>query len=169
MKLRVKHTFSGITLEQYGELYFDETFNEYLCRGVNLTRNVKEKSIDGTKLKRVTTVSPDREIPAPVAKVIKMDRVEYDEELHYDSAAFKGTWKIMVPGALGSKFSAGGEFVFREVAGGVERELWGDINVKVFGVGSMIEKLILADVEKSYETAAAQTSQYIRDNSEKFS
>ena len=168
MKLRVKHTFSGITLEQYGELYFEESFNEYLCRGVNLTRNVKEKNLNGTALTRVTTVSPDREIPAPIAKVIKMDRLQYDEELQYDTAAFKGSWKIMVPGPIGSKFSARGEFIFREVAGGVERELWGDITVKVFGVGSMIEKLILADVEKSYETAAAQTSQYISENSEKF-
>ena len=73
-----------------------------------------------------------------------------------------------MPGPLGAKFSAGGEFVFREVDGGVERELWGEINVKVFGVGKMIETLIVTDVEKSYETAAAQTSQYIRDNSELF-
>ena len=36
-------------------------------------------------------------------------------------------------------------------------------------ISDKIEKLIMADVEKSYETAAAQTSQYIRDNSEKFS
>jgi len=169
MKLHVKHTFSGITLEQYGELYFDESFNEYLCRGVNLLRNVKEKNLDGTRLTRITTVSPDRVIPAPLAKVIKMDRLEYDEELHYDTAAYKGTWKINVPGPIGSKFSAGGEFVFREVAGGVERELWGDVSVKVPLVGSKIEKLIMADVEKSYETAAAQTSEYIRDNSAKFS
>ncbi len=169
MKLHVKHTFSGITLEQYGELYFDESFNEYLCRGVNLLRNVKEKKLDGTRLTRITTVSPDRVIPAPLAKVIKMDRLEYDEELHYDTGAYKGTWKINVPGPIGSKFSAGGEFVFREVAGGVERELWGDVSVKVPLVGSKIEKLIMADVEKSYETAAAQTSQYIRDNSDKFS
>ena len=168
MKLHVKHTFSGITLEQYGELYFEESFNEYLCRGVNLVRNVKEKTLDGTKLKRVTGVSPDREIPAPIAKVIKMDRLEYDEELHYDTAAFKGTWKINVPGPIGSKFAAGGEFVFREVPGGVERELWGDVSVKVPLIGSKIEKLIMADVEKSYETAAAQTSQYIRDNAERF-
>ena len=66
-------------------------------------------------------------------------------------------------------FPAGGEFVFREVAGGVERELWGDVSLKVPLVGSKIEKLIMADVEKSYETAAAQTNQYIRDNSDKFS
>ena len=168
MKLHLKHIFSGLTLAQYGELYFEESFNEYLCKGVNLTRNVKEKSLNGTSLKRVTTVSPDREIPGPVAKVIKMDRLEYDEELTYDTEAFKGTWKINVPGPLGSKFSAGGQFTFREVAGGVERELWGEINVKVFGVGKMIETLIVTDVEKSYETAAAQTSQYIRDNAALF-
>jgi hypothetical protein len=168
MKLHVKHIFLGITLTQYGELYFEESFNEYLCKGVNLTRNVKEKTLNGTSLNRVTTVSPDRVIPGPVAKVIKMNRLEYDEELTYDTAAFKGTWKIQVPGPLGAKFSAGGEFVFREVDGGVERELWGELNVKVFGVGKMIETLIVTDVEKSYETAAAQTSQYIRDNSELF-
>ena len=86
MKLHVKHTFSGITLEQYGELYFEEEFNEYLCRGVNLVRNVKDKTLDGTKLKRITGVSPDREIPGPIAKVIKMERLEYDEELYYDTA-----------------------------------------------------------------------------------
>ena len=60
MKLHVKHTFSGITLEQYGELYFDESFNEYLCRGVNLLRNVKEKNLDGTRLTRLPPVSPDQ-------------------------------------------------------------------------------------------------------------
>lgn len=168
MKIHVKHTFSGITLAQYGELYFDEAFNEYLCKSVNLTREVKEKVVTGDKLKRVTMVIPDRQIPAPVARVVKMNRLEYEETLEYDMSAFKGAWSIHVPGPIGSKVSVGGQFVFREVAGGVERELWGEINVKVFGVGSVVEKLIVADVEKSYEVAASHTSQYIRDNAESF-
>lgn len=164
MKLHVQHTFSNITLAQYGELYFEEAFNQFLCDCVNLQREVKEKTLNGNMLHRVTTVIPERQIPPAVAKAVKIDRLEYDEILDYDTTAFKGRWKIQVPGPLGKKFSAGGDFVFREVQGGVERELWGELNVKVFGVGGMIEKFIVADVVKSYELAAENTRHYIRDN-----
>jgi hypothetical protein len=37
----------------------------------------------------------------------------------------------------------------------------GDVKVKLLGVGTLIERFIVADVERSYEQAAAFTQRWI--------
>jgi hypothetical protein len=62
---------------------------------------------------------------------------------------------------MSEKVECAGTIEFRPVDGGVRRLVEGAIKVKLFGVGGMVEKLIVADIERSYVKAAAFTQRWI--------
>lgn len=161
MKFKVEHAFSGISLADYEKLYFDEDFNVALCKAVELDRELIEREQKGSHLRRVVRVAPrGREIPGPVAKVLGADRIEYTEHLDYDFGTYRGTWKT-ISSVLPDKVESGGTFAFQAAGDGVKRILEGEVKVKIFGVGGMIERFIVADVEKSYDQAAGFTRDWL--------
>lgn len=160
MHFSVTHVFRGITLEEYEQLYFDEAFNEALCSTVKLSRQVIKIDRTDTGIHREVKVGPDREIPKPVAKVLKADRIEYTEHLDYKWGAFKGTWET-IPTIMPTKVSTSGTFRFEASGDGVRRVVDGDISVKILGVGGVVEKFIVADIERSYDDAARFTQRWI--------
>jgi hypothetical protein len=160
MKFSVEHTFRGITLAEYERLYFDEDFNAALCAKVRLSRQVKKNERTDSSVSRIVKVGPDREIPKPVAKVLGVDRIEYEEHIDYRFGSFRGRWQT-IPMVLPNKVKSEGTFAFTEVPGGVRRLVDGDIDVRILGIGSVIEKFIVSDVERSYEDAARFTQGYI--------
>lgn len=166
MHFRAEHTFRGITLAEYEQLYFNEAFNIALCQTVKLSRNVESIDRDEKKIKRAVKVGPDREVPKPVAKILKADRIEYTEHLDYTFGSYRGTWRT-IPNLMPSKVRSEGTFSFAEAPGGVRRVVEGDIDVKILGVGGVVERFIVSDVEKSYEDAARFTQRWIDDGKHK--
>lgn len=160
MKFKTEHTFTGISLADYEKLYFDEDFQVALCQAVKLARKLDKREDDGKTLQRVVTVGPDREIPAPVAKVLGASRIEYAEHVDYTWGSFKGTWKT-ISSIMTDKVDARGTFSFRETPQGVVRTMEGEVKVKIFGLGGVVEKFIGADIEKSYQQAAEFTQKWI--------
>ncbi len=163
MKFRVEHLMKDISLANYEKLYFDEEFNTALCKAVKLSRTLDKRDLKDGFLKRSVRVGPEREIPAPVAKILGASRIEYTEHLEYKMGSNKGTWKT-VSSIMTDKVESSGTFEFKEHKGGVQRIVEGDIRVKIFGVGGIVEKFIVADVEKSYADAAQFTQKWISDH-----
>ncbi len=161
MQFQVEHRFSGITLADYEKLYFDEAFNEALCQTVKLERTLVKLDHQGEKLHRQVRVSPDRELPAPAAKVIGSSKIVYVEHCDYTFGSFRGTWKT-ISGIMPDKIASNGTFSFRQDGNAVVRRVDGSVSVSVnFMINSLIEKGIIADVEKSYQQAADFTQRWI--------
>ena len=154
MKLRIEHVQRGIDLAGYEELYFDEPFQIALGEAVKIARELLRLD------RRSARVQPQREIPAPVAKLLGGKRLAYTEELEYEVGRYHGIWRI-VPAVLADKIAIGGTLDFEAAAGGVKRVLAGVIDVTLFGLGGLVEKVILSNVEKSYDDAAAFTAQWL--------
>lgn len=163
MKFRAEHTFKGISLADYEKLYFNEDFNIKLCQAVKLAREVIEIESDDTKIHRVVKVGPDRVLPAPVAKILGTDRIDYTEHVDYTFGDFKADWKT-ISSVMTDKVDSKGTLTFRETGSGVTRIVEGDIKVKLFGVGKVVERVIVAETEKSYADAAAFTQTWIDKN-----
>jgi hypothetical protein len=70
------------------------------------------------------------------------------------------------PNALADKLSVKGE-LWTEPAGPnkIRRMFKADVTCKIFGIGGMIEKRLVADMEKSYAIAAQFTNEYIAEKS----
>ena len=162
MHFKADHTFTGITIEQYEQLHFDEEFQIALCQSVKLARRLDKREDDGKHLSRIVTVGPDRDIPPAAAKVLGANRIEYAEHLEYDWGSYKGTWKT-ISSVMTDKVDASGTFSFKAVPGGVLRTVEGDVKVKLFGIGGVVEKFVGADIEKSYQQAAEFTQKWIND------
>ncbi len=160
MKFRTEAKFDHISLEDFEELYFNEDFNQAMCKRVNLSRIVVRMERDDEKLDRVLRIGPDRELPTAVKKVLKADRLEYEERLSYRWGSYEAKWET-VPSVLASKVDARGSIKFQKAGDGVLRIADGEIQVKLLGVGGMVEKLVVADVEKSFKDAADFTQQWI--------
>lgn len=160
MKFKCEHRFRNITLAQYEALYFDEAFNDAMCENVGLQRTLLKREQNGPRIHREVRVSPNREVPAPVAKILGSAKLEYVEHVDYTFGSNRGTW-LTISSVMTDKLDTRGTMAFGEQGGSVVRTVEGDINVKIFAVGGVIEKFIVADVEKSYASAAAFTQQWI--------
>ena len=91
-------------------------------------------------------------------------QIEYQEILTYQRGKYIGG--KTVPPFLSDKFLASGQFRFEAIDGGVRRIMEGDITVKIFGVGGLAEKVIVSEVESSYDRAAAFTVEYLKSHPE---
>jgi len=160
MKFRVEHTFRGIGLADYEALYFDEAFNTALCKSVKLARTLEKRELKDGRLQRVVRIAADRELPATVAKVIGASRIEYAEHLDYRMGSYHGLWKT-ISSVLTEKVDSHGTFGFATTRDGVMRVVEGEVNVKIFGIGGVIERFIVADVERSYDDAAHYTQKWL--------
>jgi hypothetical protein len=160
MKFTSEHIFRGVSVENYEKLYFDEPFNEALCVAVRLFRTLDSFEQRDDSIHRAVTVGPDREVPGPVAKVIGAKKLLYTEFVDYQRGHYQGTWKT-IPTALADKVESHGDFQFIPQGDNVVRRVTGIIKVKLFGVGGLIEKFIVADVQKSYDQAASFTQDWI--------
>ena len=162
MKFSTSATFRGITLEEFEKLYFDEEFNIAMCKDNGLSRRVLAREVDEANLHRELSIGPERQLPAAMKKVLKSDRLEYTEKLDYKWGSNRARWET-IPSVFPKKVLASGSIIFTEVDGGVRRVADGEITVKILGVGGMIEKLVIADVEKSFKNAGDFTQRWIDD------
>lgn len=163
MKFTAEQTFTGITLEEYEQLHFSEEFQIALCNAVKLARRLDKRDDDGKHLSRIVSVGPDREIPPAAKKILKADRIEYAEHLEYDWGSYKGTWRT-ISSIMTDKVDAHGTFSFKAVPNGVLRSVEGEVAVKLFGIGSVVEKFVVADIQKSYQEAGEFTQKWIDEN-----
>jgi hypothetical protein len=161
MRLHVEHSFSGISLPEYEKIYFDDAFNEAQCRAVKLERHVLTYDRTESRVVRSVKCVPARDLPAPVAKMIKDNKFSYVEELDYELGKYRGHWRT-IPNVASEKVDAAGTVEFAEApGGGVRRTIRGEIKVAIFGVGGIVERFVVNEVQRSYEEAAAFTVRWI--------
>jgi hypothetical protein len=160
MRFTTEARFRGVTLPELEELYFDEAFNIAMCRDNGLQRQVLSLDKKDGRLSRRLKIGPERELPAPIKKVIGSDRLEYEERLEYTFGSYEARW-VVVPGVLASKVRSEGTIRFRADRDAVVRTAAGEVEVKILGVGGMIEKVIIGDVERSFVNAAGFTQRWI--------
>ncbi len=156
MKFRCEHRFSGITLAAYEQMYFDETFNTALCKELGLTRALVSLDNKDGRIKRVVKVAPNREIPAPAAKILGSAKIEYTETVEYVFGSGRADWST-VSSVMTDKVDSRGTVRFAESGDAVVRTVDGDVTVKIALFGGTVEKFIVSDVERSYEKAAEFT------------
>ncbi len=163
MKFRAEQTIVGTTIANYEKLYFEETFNIALCEALRMGRKLELREEANNVLTRRVRVSPQREIPGPVAKLLGGRSIDYFETVIYTWGTMKGTWTTE-SSVLADKIESFGTFQFLKHPQGVLRVVEGEVKVKVFGVGGVAERFIVADVERGYQAAASFTNRWIEEH-----
>jgi predicted DNA-binding protein with PD1-like motif len=151
----------GLTAPALEKLFFAEHLNKAICADLGMHRTLVLRQEQEGELHRQVSIRPQREIPGVIAKLLGDRQVEYTEHMHVRFGTLRGTWRI-VPGLFADKVKAWGTVQFSEVEGGCNRIVEGDVEVKIFGLGTLIEKFVVHDIERSFTRAAQFTNQQLR-------
>ena len=156
MKLAIEHVFAGIQPSEFEALYFDETFNESLGTHLHMGRMLVRLETTANRIVRHVRFepAPDPNSPVPIEKAFGTSRASFLEELDYDPRVRRGEWKT-IPNMFKERVVNAGTIEFAPAPEGTRRVLRGEVKVKLFGFGGVVEKMIAAEIVKNYDATAA--------------
>ncbi len=155
MRFELIHRFP-VTPREYVEAVTAPGYDEFVAARLSLReRREISRSDHEPVVSRTVRVIPERDLPPAIAKLTGGKTLAYDETIELDVRSGRGTWEVK-PGLLRGRVKAGGSFVLDpdEASGGCIRTVEGDITVKIFGAGALVEKFIVAQVRESYDRGA---------------
>jgi hypothetical protein len=165
--VRIEHTYEVSEDTFWNEFFLDEEYNRrlYLEALKFHAYAVSKQDESGDEVRRTLEVTPKLgDLPGPMKKVLG-DNMSYREEGVYDRG--KRRYRVnIVPASLAGKIKVTGE-MYTEPLGEKQcrRVFEANVEVKVLGLGKMMEKRIITDLEKSYAVGARFTNEYAKEKS----
>jgi hypothetical protein len=150
MKFNVELFAKGATFERVQTLYFSPDFDAAVAQAANLVerkQTERTKNPDGTERTRIRIV-PHLNLPAPLLKLAGGRTIHYDEITVFDPKARRAT--LSIRSIAGRAIQVNGTVDFIEEPGGVRLRFNGEALVKIFGLGSMIERYLVSEVQARY-------------------
>lgn len=161
-RLHIENFFPGITVDQFWGLLLDDAFDRALqpALGVKLRTTLERRETEHALFRRIRMI-PGFPVPAPVQKALSNLELEYEEQSTFHKDRKVLDWAIR-PNVLTDRVTARGQVVVKPEAGGVRRTIEGEVKVDVFGIGGVVEKLVLENTERSYAAASRLTLEWIK-------
>jgi Protein of unknown function (DUF2505) len=160
MKVTIEDVFEGIGCSDYVELYFDEAFNESIGRALHMGRRLLRLDRGPERIVRHVCYEPNHDPESPAHQAFGTSRASFVEELDYDVRTRRGTWRT-IPNLWADRVHNAGVIELADLAGGTRRVVRGEVKVKLFGFGRLVEKMIVAEIENSYAATARLTREWI--------
>lgn len=164
-KVRIEHVIE-CSEDTFWQLFLDEKYNQALFQGYLKFPLWKVASVvDGEKeMKRVVEVEPYvADLPAAIKKVVG-DNLRYKEDGRLDKEK-RRYYVQVVPNRMADKIFVKGEQYTEPAPGGFTKRVFlADVEVKIFGLGGMVEKRVASDLTRSYDLGAKFTNRYIKEN-----
>jgi len=162
--IRIEHTFECGEDKFWKDIFFGDEFNRrmYLHHLKFKKWEVIEFRETETEIHRTVSVTPKvDDLPGAIKSLIG-DNLGYREEGKFDKQ--RRRYKVnVVPSVLADKISVRGETWVEPLGDSKCRRLFqAQVSVKVFGVGSVIEKRLIADLQLSYNAGATFTAEYLK-------
>ena len=160
MRFAIEHLFPAVASGDFATLYFDESFNEDLSRALCMGRKLLRLDRTADRIVRHVSFEPARAEDAPVNQAYGTSRASFVEELVYDVRARRGEWRT-IPNRFAERVKNAGSIEFADADGGTRRSVRGDVKVSLFGFGGIVERMIVAEIEKSYAATTRFTLDYL--------
>lgn len=162
--VRIEHNFDCDEGTFWEKIFFSEPFNRqmYLEHLHFKHWEVVEFRESDSLITRIVSVTPKvGDLPGAVKSLIG-DNLGYREEGSFDKKLRRFRVNV-VPTVLADKLSVRGEIWLKALGPAQCRRIFdAQVSAKLFGVGSIIEKRIIADLQLSYNAGAAFTSDYLK-------
>lgn len=162
-EVRIVHTYECSEDTFWGKIFLDREYNRRLfLEALGFPRWEVLSEEDGPdEVKRVVEVTPKLgDLPGPLKKILG-DGLSYKEEGVFDKKTRRYVSKV-IPNRMADKLHVRGEMTTEKLGDNQCRRVFVcTVKADVFGIGGMIEKRTIADMEASYAIAARFTNQYI--------
>jgi len=155
------------SLEHYWQVFFDDAYNAELYKRLKVGREVLEVKQEGEGesliVRRKIKLSPQREVPALVAKFVK-GAITYTEQGVF--TARTNTLEIVtIPGFMADQLTTRGTYKVQSIGPGKVRRTWdGEISCKIPLLGGKVEKHIVEEVTASYRDTTEFTRKWLADH-----
>ena len=164
-RVRIEHTYEVDEDTFWDRVFLDEEYNRRLyLEGLRFeSYALKSQEESDTEVKRTIDVTPRLgDLPGPMKKVLG-DNLSYLENGVYDKPK-RRYYVNIIPSSLPSKIKVTGE-LHTEPAGDKQcrRIFEANVEVKVLGLGRLMEKRIVDDLQKGYSRGARFTNEYVKE------
>lgn len=155
------------SLEHYWRVFWDDAYNLELYKRLRVGREVLEVKQEGEGealvIRRKVKLSPQREVPALIAKFVK-GAITYTEQGVF--TARTNTLEIVtIPGFMADQMTTRGTYRVQSLGPAKVRRTWdGEISCKVPLLGGKVEKHIVEEVTVSYRDTTDFTRTWLRDH-----
>ena len=161
--VQIAHVFECDEDTFWNRIFLDDSFNERLYRQhLGFTGwSVLSRDETDTSIRRVVEATPPvGDVPGPLKKILG-GTIRYREEGDFDKKRRVYRVKV-VPGSLADKLTIGGQVTCEAVADKQCRRVFNaHVEARVFGVGGLLEKRIISDLQTSYDRAAHFTREHL--------
>lgn len=152
MQFRISHRFP-VSPRAYWDGTRDPALDQRMAEAGEIDVQVLERRREGTRTHDRSRVSPRKELPSVAQRALGTARFSYVQVVESDDDHMSTTWQVL-PDVLPDKVTCRGTSRVVDAPGGCERVIEGEIKVAVPLVGGAIEKVVLEQLEKSYDRAA---------------
>lgn len=160
---RIDHTFNCSADTFWDKLFFDEEYNRRMFTEVLRFPHfaVTRHEDRGDRVERTVEVTPRvGDLPGPLKKLVG-EGISYREEGVFDRTARRYRINV-IPNKLADKIQTRCElFVTPKGPNQCTRTFLCQVEAKIFGVGGLLEKRMLEDIQKSQNLGAEFTNRYI--------
>jgi hypothetical protein len=163
MKFELKHTFNA-PADAVVAAMFDPALLEYLPKHMTTMREVVpiERNEDERSIRRRTRFVPEPLIKRVGPKEVPPGAMAWVEESRFDKGARRLEFdNIPDLGPVRKLLENRGSIVFRDLGGRTERTISGELNVKVFLLGKIAEKLIYSEAQKILDEEAKALASFL--------
>ncbi len=146
-------------------IFLDDAFNSrlFLERLHFSEYRVKSQETVGDEIRRVLVATPPMgELPGPLKKLIG-ESVSYEERGVFNKTKRRYEFSV-VPGRLADKVTIKGSLHFEPLSENSCRRIFeATISARILIVGSLLEKKIASDLERSQKAAARFTNEHAKE------
>lgn len=155
------------SLEHYWQVFFDDAYNAELYKRLRVGREVLEVQKEGEGenlvIRRKVKLSPQREVPALVAKFVK-GAITYTEQGVF-TARTNTLEVVTIPGFMADQLTTRGTYKVQSLGPNKCRRTWdGEISCKIPLLGGKVEKHIVEEVTQSYRDTTEFTRKWLVDH-----
>ena len=160
MNVLIDDLFTGITPAEYESLYFDEDFNRAVGKELRMGRLLLHFERRPDRIVRKVQFEPEHDPDSPAKQAFGTSRSSFIEELDYDPRIRRGTWRA-VPNLFADRATNAGTIEFIDAPNGMRRIVRGEVKVKLFGFGRLIERIVVGEITKNYAATTRFTTDWI--------
>lgn len=162
--VRIEHTYDCSEETFWEKVFFDADYNARLFKEAlefPVYEQTKRDETD-TEIKRTLNVVPKLgPMPGPL-KALVGEGLGYKEDGVYDKKARRYSM-VITPNKLADKVTIKGVMYSKPKGDKMTRVFEATVNAKIFGVGGMLEKRVIGDMEDSYSKGAAFTNKWLKE------